>query len=157
MKKLYLILILLVFTACQTEKNKNIEGVYKAADQEITQLKIIVEDYISTIEYEKEKYSRTYGGTYVLKENKLHIKTEFDDKNPTEIGKEIQEKLKFEQEDFIDEKGKKWIKQKSVPQDLDGLWQISGREKEGKFIPIDHSGSRKTIKLLKDGYFQWIA
>src|SRR5699024_3056704 len=100
---------------------------------------------------------RTYGGTYQLEDKKLQIKTEFDDLNPAQIGKEIIEKIEFSQDGFTDEKGIKWKKQQENPQELDGLWKISGREKDKEFIPIDHSGSRKTIKLLKDGYFQWIA
>ena len=52
--------------------------------------------------------------------------------------------------------GIKW-KRETRPQTLDGAWHITGRMKDGELHPIQHDGTRKTLKLLKDGWFQWFA
>lgn len=157
MKYISLIWVCVFLASCQSSKNKGFEGVYQSDKGDFYQLRIIEDAYISTIEYTDEGFRGTYGGTYVLKDNRLEIKREFDDRNPNEVGKETKEEISLDQAGFIDGNNIRWIKKKTNPQDLDGLWQISGRMKEGTFEPINHRGGRKTIKLLKDGYFQWIA
>ena len=55
------------------------------------------------------------------------------------------------------EMGKMKFERVSKPkQDLDALWRITGRQQEAKMHEIPKA-DRKTIKILVDGYFQWIA
>lgn len=42
-------------------------------------------------------------------------------------------------------------------QDLDGHWLMSGRVRNGKTSLRDTTGPRKTLKILFNGNFQWIA
>lgn len=57
--------------------------------------------------------------------------------------------------------GRRWIEKwkKLVPEtkyELAGAWRISGRTQNGNFVEIPDS-PRKTLKILTDNRFQWIA
>jgi len=43
------------------------------------------------------------------------------------------------------------------PLDLNGKWLMAGRVRDNKEQRRDTTRSRKTMKFLKDGFFQWIA
>ena len=43
------------------------------------------------------------------------------------------------------------------PQPLDGLWLMGGRMRNDLMTNRDTSGPRKTLKVLYNGRFQWIA
>ena len=43
------------------------------------------------------------------------------------------------------------------PQALDGQWLMGGRMRNGEISYRDTSGPRKTLKVLFNGRFQWIA
>src|SRR5690625_2402736 len=149
--------LLLFFVACSPQKKQSIEGVYSAENSDPHQLWILTDDYFSAITFKDQEYISSKGGTYEFKENELLVNTEYNDRNPSKVGEQITYQLTFEGDNFTDEKGDKFIKQPPHSQKLDGVWKISGRYNNGKFEEIGHTGSRKTIKILKDGYFQWIA
>ena len=56
-------------------------------------------------------------------------------------------------------KGKKTAYKKiddgSAP--LTGVWHITSQMREGKIVPIHRTGTRKTLKILSGGRFQWVA
>ena len=55
------------------------------------------------------------------------------------------------------EKIKSWKKVSKNPIDLNGKWLMAGRVTDKGEKRRDVSKPRKTMKFLKDGYFQWIA
>lgn len=150
-------LFFIFFMSCSSQNKESLEGVYKVENSDLHQVWILSDGYFSEINFKEQEYISTKGGTYDFKENELLVNTEFNDQDPSKVGEEITHHLTFKGDNFTDENGTKWIKQPDHPQQLDGLWKISGRQNNGEFVEINHSGSRKTIKILKDGYFQWIA
>lgn len=156
MKNIPILLLLIVF-ACSPQNEKSIEGVYMAEQDDVNQWWILVDGYASKIYFKDDEYISSEGGTFTFDQNTLKIQTEFNDADPSLIGRSSSFELKFSGNNFQDENGLKWKKQPPKSQQLDGLWKIAGRQNKDEFVKIDHSGSRKTIKLLKDGFFQWIA
>lgn len=155
--KHFSVLFLILLIACSSPNKHSIEGVYSAEHSDTHQLWILSDGYSSRIDFKNQKYISTKGGTYDFDENMLMVNTEFNDHDASKIGEQITHRLTFQGNNFTDENGISWVKQPSQSQKLDGLWEISGRQNNGKFEGIKHTGSRKTIKILKDGYFQWIA
>lgn len=157
MKTMYLFFIVLLTLGCNKSTLKSVEGVYKSEKGDVHQLWILEDGYSSRIDFKDNEYLSTQGGTFVLEGNKLKIHKEFDDLDPEKIGETEAHIVEFTGMDFIDEDGIKWVKQPTKKQDLDGLWEITGRMQEGEVVTIHQTGTRKTLKLLKDGYFQWMA
>jgi len=116
---------------------------------------LFVDGYSSHIEFEKDTYIRTWGGPFKLSEDGISIKVEYDDASQEAIGKEKIMQIQIKENKIIHE-GIVYQREKINDQALDGLWRITGRMNENKMSEITY-GDRKTIKILIDGYFQWIA
>src|SRR5699024_7628210 len=157
MRSIAFVFVLLLFSACSSSNPDSFEGVYFADEMDENQVWIFVDGYASRTIYDDDAYIGTQGGTYELHGEVLMVDFEFDDRNSSKVGEKETYTLEFDRNGFTDKEGTRWIKQLKNTQDLDGLWKITEREEEGELKEIHQSGSRKTIKLLKDGYFQWIA
>ena len=134
---------------------QNLTGAYIANDGDDSHLILMVDGYISHSIYNKDTYKGTRGGTYKVDNNNLVVVCEYDDKNAENIGKthlypiEIATNILYIQ-------GTPLQKQVSKAQALDGLWRITSRKTNDGMQTIQR-GDRKTIKILVDGFFQWIA
>ena len=143
MKKLILC-IMLLFCLTVSGQNNIKEGVYKQTKQGTHTIILIKDGYVSETKFKDNTYISTRGGIIQPSNQAFIVLVEYNDVNPAEVGKQIN----------MDLKG--YSKQKSIKQDLDALWRITGRMQGDKMhtIPL---ADRKTIKILVDGYFQWIA
>lgn len=133
------------------------EGVYACANDDTHQLLILVDGYASLTVYQDEHYISATGGPYNVESNQIVVDVEFDDQNPESVGSTRTYSFTASPEGFIDQAGNNWIPQEKIKTELDGAWTIKGRYSDGEYHEIEHTGSRKTMKLLKDGHFQWIA
>lgn len=155
MKKATLIIVIILFPICLFAQHQSLEGVYKASSNGINTLWLFTENYCSQTLYKDNQYIGTKGGPYHYEKGKLTINLEYNDTNTTSVGsKEIHNVSNTASQIKIDNIVYK--KTKTQQQDLDGLWRITGR-KSGDEIRVITRGDRKTIKILVDGHFQWIA
>ena len=109
---------------------------------------ILDKEYLIETQYIKEpaEFILTRGGYYKKKGKTYNIELEFNSN--------------FENDGFkiIDlRKGKSWLKSQNKPIDLNGKWLMAGRVTEEGERRRDINRPRKTMKFLKDGFFQWIA
>lgn len=152
----HFILSILVFMGLVSPNfAQDITGAYIAEDNANKHLILIIDGYITHSVFTSDTYINTQGGTYTIEDNKLVVKGEFDDKSPESIGLVHRFALEIKDNALIIE-GVAFEKQTAKPQGLDGLWRITGRKVNDKINTIAR-GDRKTIKILVDGYFQWIA
>lgn len=155
MKKL---LILIILGCCLTTfaQEKNWQGAYSAKDKDVNKLILLTGEYASIVDYKNDTYLSTYGGPYRLNGSEMIITLEYSDKYPDSVG--LQKIIPIEAITNDTFKAEGLIIKKLVPnnQELDGLWRITGRQSGDKINTIPR-GDRKTIKILVDGYFQWIA
>src|SRR5690606_22095671 len=116
---------------------------------------LFVDGYSSHIEYENNKYIRTWGGPFKSSSDSMAIQIEYDDTKQQEIGMEKKIHININKNEII-YGDVVYKRQKAAIQPLDGLWRITGRVNENKMstIPL---GDRKTIKILVDVFLQWIA
>lgn len=155
----FLTLILLVASALTSyaQSARSIEGVYRMSNSKQQQLWILVDGYSSRTTYASGHYISAEGGTYTWDGNQIVLTVEYSQEWPEVIGAMKIIPLKWSDNALTDSDGNKWERLPTKAQELDGCWQISGRMNEGEIREINHTGTRKTIKLLKDGYFQWVA
>lgn len=134
---------------------QNLTGAYLAKDNEDNHLILITDGYLTHSTYSNNTYKGTKGGTYTLDKNNLNLIIEFDDKIPENVGNKASKGIKIDKKSLqLD--GLTFQKQTTKSQGLDGLWRITGRKGNESMQTIQR-GDRKTIKILVDGYFQWIA
>ena len=92
------------------------------------------------------QFIKTIGGFYKKKGNEIIVKLEFNSNFSKDSLKTIS----------ISDKSK-WKKISGVNSLLQGKWLMSGRVRGKTERRRDTNQPRKTMKILVDGYFQWIA
>ncbi|MGO1520070.1 MAG: hypothetical protein ACTHZ1_09870 [Sphingobacterium sp.] len=155
MKRLLLMFVLLLSYGLTYAQDRSIHGAYLAKDGEVTHLWLFVDGYSSYIQYKDGVYQSTWGGPYSKENGDILVSVEYDDQNPSEIGQQKNTGATHSSSN-IQMGNLNFQQQVAEKQDLDGLWRITGR-KQGEELSEIPRGDRKTIKILVDGYFQWIA
>jgi len=109
---------------------------------------IIDKEYLIETQYVKEpaEFILTRGGYHKKKGKIYNIDLEFNSNFENDGLKIIDLK-----------KEKSWSKSKNESIDLNGKWLMAGRVTEEGERRRDITRPRKTMKFLKDGFFQWIA
>ena len=155
MKALTLILCLFISTAIFGQEIK-LDGAYLAKSGDTNTLWLFKNGYSSKILYKDQQYISTQGGPYRFDGKTLQITWKYNDADPQSVGNKVDLSASLTN-GMLDLEGNALQKQPALSQGLDGVWRITGRQNaENKMSPIPH-GDRKRIKILVDGYFQWIA
>lgn len=122
---------------------------------------IATKNYLSIVVFEPKNYIRTYGGTYELKDSKLIVKWEFNDKYKDEVGTTTIYDLNIDNNSFsiknLVATSWKRIDAGNSPSSLAGSWRITARENQEGVMSEMKVGPRKTIKIFSDTRFQWMA
>lgn len=134
------------------------------SESSVTNEKVVMiatKNYLSIAVFESKNYIRTYGGTYEIKDSKLIIKWEFNDKNKDEVGTSTSYDLKIDNNSFTIKNlvATSWkrIDAGNSPSTLAGSWRITARENQEGVMSEMKVGPRKTIKIFSDTRFQWMA
>jgi hypothetical protein len=137
-----------------TTKDRNLEG------EEITVSTIVMDGYIAETVYnvELKKFSHTFGGSWTVENNTFKILREFSSRDSSSVGttSEVNFYLRGDTITF-DGDNRVWTRvDKGQEGSLSGAWLITGRERGGEMTRRE-PGPRKTMKILSDTRFQWIA
>lgn len=137
-----------------TTKDRNKEG------QEIVVTTIVMDGYIAETFYnvERKEFDRTFGGSWTVVGQTFKINLEFSSADSTEVGTSREvvfdyrgDTITFEGDDRI------WTRiDEGKNANLSGAWLITGRERDGEMTRWE-PGTRKTMKILSDTRFQWVA
>ncbi|WP_140936742.1 hypothetical protein [Sphingobacterium lumbrici] len=139
-----------------SQSSSSLNGVYQAKTSNLNTLWLFADGYSSQIVYQDKAYLSTKGGPFKYDGKTLSISLEYSDQDSSEVGTTQELPIQLDGTNLKDQKGTVYKKQPAKVQDLDGVWRISGR-KQGNEISTIRRGDRKTIKILVDGYFQWVA
>lgn len=151
-----LFLVSFFYTFHSIGQESKIVGAYRSQANEVNKLVLITTDYISVISYKDGVYLSTFGGPYQFDGRDINITLEYIDAYPDSVGLQKIISVQSLDKDQLWMEGLQLEKAIHTKQDLDGLWRITGRQSNETMSNIT-KGDRKTIKLLVDGYFQWIA
>lgn len=133
-----------------------LDGVYLAKQGDINMLLLAKNGYGSMITYKDDAYLSTKGGPYTFDGTSLNVTWEYDDENSAAVGTQTTYPASFAN-GALHIEGVAFKKQAAKEQGLDAVWRITGRQNAEGAINSIPRGDRKTIKILVDGYFQWIA
>lgn len=150
-----LLLFCIVISSCLTAHAQDLSGAFKTKTKDTNHLWLFKDGYGSHIVFKDNEYIGTKGGPFLFEDKVLVIKTEYNDRFPDSVGTTIEIPAELNGQ-FLVLNDVKYEKSPHKLQDLDGVWRITGRQSEDKMNPIPRS-DRKTIKILVDGFFQWIA
>lgn len=157
MKSIYVLLCFICFIQISLAQQAiTISGVFQIKEGEEKSLWLFTDHYCSQIKYKDDAYISTFGGPYTYDGKSLTVHVEYNDGDPATVGTTETFQLTASSDGLQAEDGRQWSKQPTVKQELDGLWRITSRKQDDKMTTIERS-DRKTIKILVDGYFQWIA
>jgi hypothetical protein len=140
---------------------QSIQGAWKRDLDTAIQYLTIVDNYfsIATFHVSEKRFIMSRGGTAVFLNGKMNGKIEFNTVDKAEVGKDCSygitatnSSLDLDAENI----SLPWQKVDDAVGGLSGNWRITGREQDGKMIPMK-PGARKTIKILSATHFQWIA
>lgn len=115
----------------------------------ITHRILMDDEYLIETQYIEEppQFVLTRGGFYKPKGSHFMVNLEFNSKFEQDGMKQMN----------IESSVKTWDKISKPQLELDGKWLMAGRIRDNKEQRRDITRSRKTMKFLKDGFFQWIA
>jgi hypothetical protein len=148
---IYTELIILTFL---TYPSLNFSQVYQIDNEEVTTRVILDSEYLVLSKFESESgnFISTLGGYYKPGEF-LNLNDDVYDVNLEFNSNYDQDSIKF----LRIVKTSKWKNISKSNDILKGKWVMSGRYNNGEFRTRNTDLPRKTLKILIDGFFQWIA
>ena len=140
-------------------------GVYLASEPvengKRNYLLMVTDSYMTHTVYDSNPahFISTFGGFYTVAEDSLEVGLEFNSDFEKTGEKVYRAAIGYTDGNLImnGNQDRPYVRQPELAQSLDGLWLFAtrgpdtGQERRGDGQP------RKTLKFLKDGYFQWIA
>lgn len=133
-----------------------LDGAYLSKSGDKNTLWLFKNGYSSMITYQDNQYVSTQGGPYTFDGKSLVISLEYNDANSESVGSQSSLPSSLKNKSLTID-GQSFAKQPAKDQGLDGIWRITGRQNAEGTISDIPRGDRKTIKILVDGFFQWIA
>lgn len=155
----FLILISLLNT--QSNYLKNTSWVFN--NENVIEVRIYSDNFFSSTQYNQKnkKFISTYGGKYSFEDKGYFEIIEFSSIDTSLVLDTIYlSRISLE---LKNDKGsmklndKNYEKFKNYNSELNGSWLMSGIERGGEMRMRNVNRPRKTMKILADGRFQWIA
>ena len=161
MKNFFVILVCISISSSFAQKPV---GVWKKIDilkngKIIEHVLIFTENYHVNTTYNLTtgEFLNTSGGSWKSLDNTITESIEFNTHDSTLVGNDLNYKFEINGAKLkVNDK----VFSKIIDFDddtLEGAWLISGRKSDGKFSIRDINKPRKTMKILYDNHFQWIA
>lgn len=145
------------------QTNKALAGAWQS-DQGNEHAVVLIQDgYLTYTAFTDRSFLFSLGGPFKDNAGILDLKVEFDSRSSQDDSNPLLNlKVPFSVNDGVlraDIQGStvafKQIDHSDAP--LAGVWQITDRLENDKLIPIQRSGTRKTLKMLTGTRFQWFA
>lgn len=136
-------------------------GVYFAEQDDIINELKITDDYfvLSVYKSEPAEFIQTIGGFYVVEDDHIKVNLEFNSNYEKDSIREIDIPYEEDEDELIFKTDPEMVFEKAEAndQDLDGAWLFATRGPDTGQARRGESNPRKTLKLLIDDRFQWIA
>lgn len=117
--------------------------------------------YFVLTEYESEpaNFIRTIGGFYTADSDSIYVTLEFDSNFTDDSPRKVHYAIELNDGSLLlnGDDNYHFRPEKEQGQALDGTWLFATRGPDTGQERRGNESSRKTLKYLQDGYFQWIA
>jgi hypothetical protein len=157
--KLFFIALFAIATISQSKAQSEVLGAWKATNGGTTSLLLVTPGYFSIAVYDNDGFKSTQGGTWTSSDNGGMLNIEFNSADTSQVGKQYESSASFEGDQLettFNNNTTTWTRVDNGNSKMAGVWQITGREVNGKINEMK-PGDRKTIKILTGTKFQWIA
>lgn len=154
---LFGLMLSMMFVPASSQK---IDGAWQSMNNGVKSLIAIKDGYFTHTEFSAKEFISSWGGTMYVKDKTMVISVEFNSANSENVGEKTRYTFHIQNNQLnIRKNGITYAFQKidNGEAPLAGVWKISEREQEGKLVPINQKGVRKTLKLLTGSRFQWFA
>ena len=148
MKKILLFILLILLYSCSSIDN-DLSNVFELDKTEETIERLIIDsEYLVATEFNKTSgaFVKTYGGYYEIEGDSYKVSLEFN----SDFEKDSITSIELT-------KDNSWRNISKPESLLQGKWVMSGRYNNQEFRARDTNLPRKTMKVLNNGFFQWIA
>src|SRR5690606_496170 len=159
------LLVCLVLTnfSLKAQDSGALNGAWEGKSGDGRFVMLFQDSYATASHYTAGAFKSTSGGPFTLSGNRATVNIEFSSNNKDLVGTQQSMQFKVDgnqltvtMEGMGDREIKlQWVDQGKGP--LAGVWQITDRMEDGKLVPIQRSGTRKTLKMLTGTRFQWFA
>lgn len=139
---------------------KPLQGVWMLNVQDTTIQVLFQDGYFVETQYTPETFILSRGGPVELLGDSLHIFWEFDSQASENVGQSQAGSFTRQDSTLSLVLGKVTRKFKHIDAGEDalaGVWHITQRMQDGHLVAIQHTGTRKTLKILTATHFQWFA
>ena len=157
---LMLALMLSVSLTANAQSKSALNGSWQSQEGDIKTVLLFQDNYFTQSVFTPNEFIMTFGGPYSVENNTIKIHVEFNSANAEEVGKQLSSNYSINGNSLqlaLNNKSVSLQRTGDGSAPLDGVWQITGRMQEGKVAPIHQTGTRKTLKMLTGGRFQWFA
>lgn len=116
--------------------------------------------YVTHTVYRANEFLYSHGGTYKITGNQMNVVVEYNSLNKDEVGTQLSLEVGLTGNQLVlvmDNQSMVWSRLDNSTAPLAGVWQITDRVQEGGLVPIQRSGTRKTLKILTGTRFHWFA
>jgi len=151
---------LLISIATKAQTAAALTGSWQSQEGNTKTVLLFQDNYFTQSVFTPNEFVMTFGGPYSVENNTIKINVEFNSANGEEVGKQLTSNFSINGNSLqlaLNNKAATLQRTGDGSAPLDGVWQITGRMQDGKVAPINHTGSRKTLKMLTGGRFQWFA
>ena len=158
--KLLVMLLILASYQASGQVKKDILGAWHLEDGRQEHILIFQDGYVTHTVYSGNTFLFSHGGIFQQSDDGIDIQIEYNSENKAEVGMQLMLPARIEDDQLdITFEGMPtlWTRLDNSSAPLAGVWQITDRMEEGKTVPIQRSGTRKTLKILTGTRFQWVA
>lgn len=149
------LLFITLISLSLSAKAQTLIGAFTNQTGNITSQWLFKDGYCSHAVYKNNEYIGTKGGPFTYDGRTIVIHMEYNDLFPDSVGISLKIPVDLQEKKLILNQII-YKREQNIPQNLDGVWRITGRQTDKGLATIPRS-DRKTIKILVDGCFQWIA
>lgn len=157
-----IVVLFLTFFVALPGLSNTLKGAWVNDASGVSTVRIYTDGFFSVSVYQATKFIKTFGGSYRMEKDVIIETIEFDTEAPERVGKQIQSKLRLNEEgsELQLSRGTESVKYVRLddgsPGKLAGAWLITGRFNDNQMSKIT-PGARRTMKILSGSRFQWIA
>lgn len=162
LKSFFLVIFLSVFTHVSfAQLNDIASGAWRSQHEGKEAILLFQDGYFTQTVYTEKEFVFSRGGIYEINDSKVDVIMEYNSQDKEEVGKQYTFDVNIDDGymTMLDGGNENimWIRIDNSDALLAGVWQITDRMEGGNIVPIQRSGTRKTLKILTGTRFQWVA
>lgn len=156
----FTIIFSLIYLQVTAQDKSTIIGAWHSENDGKEDVLLFQDGYATHTVYSANEFLFSHGGTYKITGNQMNIMVEYNSANTDEVGTLLNLSLELKDSQLtliMGDQRMVWERLDNSVAPLAGVWQITDRVQDGGLVPIQRSGTRKTLKILTGSRFHWFA